>query len=430
LYALSTAPGPADPTSRTPPPKVLYRSSDGVNWAPTGRTTGDLYLADLSTKGDRLYAVGTGTAAVVTTKGRPVADLAVSWSDDAAQTWRRTTLGIDLVAIAAKAADVQVGSLSIAAGAGGVVAVAGVTAQLDLDKALPPGVDVPNGWAMTETGIDILGSGSSCPDGTTPGSPGVVMPTVRPGTAPRPGQLRNTVCYRADGAQVSVTPEQGHGVERSFTWAELGIGGDVLRAVQGTPTAFWSADGEAFERVDAPFDGLNSIQVTALGSGFTMFGQQGQQMVGGVTKVGGMRSADGRHWSAVPGPPGMSMATAIGPVGGRIAIVGRDARGPSAGVLDGDAWTTGSLGDVLDTGGTDPRSGSGSLVGAAVGPLGLVAVVQSEVTWSSQPLAALVDGPIARIGNVTVTDSKVIVTAIPPSPGAPADHATVVIGTV
>ncbi len=52
------------------------------------------------------------------------------------------------------------------------------------------------------------------------------------------------------------------------------------------------------------------------------------------------------------------------------------------------------------------------------------------LTWSSQPLAALVDGPVARIGSVTVTDSKGIVTAIPPSPGTPADHATVVIGTV
>ncbi len=424
---------------------MLYRSSDGVDWAPTGRATADLYLADLSTRGDRLYAVGTETASVVTTSGRPVADLAVGWSDDAAQTWRRTKLDVDLAAIAAKTTDVEVGSLSIAAGPGGVVAVAGVTAQLDLAKVLPAGVDVPNGWAMTDTGIDILGSGSACPDGTTAGPPGMVMPTIRPGTAPRPGQLRNHACYRADGSQVLVTPEQSHSVERSFTWVELGIGGDVLRAVQGTPTAFWSGDGEAFERVDVPFGHLNSLQVTAAGTGFAMVGQE---LVGGATKAGMVRSADGRHWAAADGPPGIALATSVGQVKGRLAVVGMGERGPVSAVLDGGTWTAGSLSDLLGTAGTGPRPGT--LAGAAVGPSGLVAVVQAHVdpprnpsgadyqvlfsrdglTWSSQPLAALIDGPVARIGSVTVTDSKVIVTAIPPSPSTPADRATVVVGTV
>ena len=52
------------------------------------------------------------------------------------------------------------------------------------------------------------------------------------------------------------------------------------------------------------------------------------------------------------------------------------------------------------------------------------------ITWSTQPIAGLVAGPIARIGNIMVTDSRIIVTVIPPGRSTPPDHATVLVGTV
>ncbi len=530
LYALSTAPGPAAPSSGGQTPKVLYRSGDGLDWTPVGSSSGDPFLADLSARADRLYAVGTGTASVLTTSGRPVADVAVSLSDDSARTWRRTMLGIDLAAIAAKATNVAVGSLGIAAGTHGVVAVVGITAQLDLAKVLPAGVEAPNGWAPTDTGIDILGASDPCPAGTGP-RPGMPAPptTLRPVAVGGPGQLNNAVCYRPDGSAVSVTPQQGRGVDRSFTWAALGVGGDLLRAVQATPMAFWSADGVSFERVDAPLAHLSSLRVTAVGDGFAI---AAQRSAAGSSSAVVLGSVDGRKWSTDSAPIGLQQVSALGQAAGHIALVGGGAE-PSVAILDGGTWRTGRLADVMDPAVLDKASLS--LTAAAIGPLGVVAVMRVQpdavavaggvtvaagsytlhilnerwtgfvtdgagresaraddirtasagvglrydpltqtvtmldrggaelarfpgqaiiqamrsvsaaspppatyqvlfsrdgTTWSSQPLAQLVDGPIARIGDVLVTDSKVVVTAIPPGANAPPDHATVVVGTV
>ena len=93
LYELSTAPGEASPEG--PHPRVVWRSEDGVDWSPLGRPD-DLYLSDLSARGDRLYAVGTAPATARTTNGDEVPGLLVGWSDDGAGTWKTAPLGIDI----------------------------------------------------------------------------------------------------------------------------------------------------------------------------------------------------------------------------------------------------------------------------------------------------------------------------------------------
>jgi hypothetical protein len=456
LYAVSTAPGAVDPSSQAQAPKVLYRSTDGVDWSPVEPTGGASFLADLSVQGDRLYAVGTTTASVVSTTGRPVADLSVHLTDDGARTWQRVPLAVDLAGIAAKSTMVQVGSMSIAAGDQGVVAVAGVTAQLDLAKVLPAGVSAANGWAMSEVGVDLLGTGSSCPAGTSV-SPERGMPatTLSPGTAAVPAQVGVFPCYRPDGTQVLVTAQAARGVERSFTWAELGVAGDLLQAVRATPMAFWSPDGVTFERVDAPLGGLGQVHVAATAEGFAMVAQESP--AGGFKAVV-LRSADGRRWSRAGQTPDRFHVAAAGHVEGRLAVLGGGPDGPGVALLDGGAWRTGNLADVIEPPVKDKASTS--LIGGAVGPLGMVAVVavgtgrpappppgpaesapsptveyqllfsRDGLNWSAQSLNALVGGPVARIGNAIVTESRIIVTVIPPGGDAPPDHATVVVGTI
>ena len=230
--------------------------------------------------------------------------MAVRWTDNGARTWQSSPLNIDLAAVAAKSTTVDVGSLSIAAGSHGVVAVAGITAHLDLAKVLPAGVTALNGWAITDTGIDILAGGSSCPTGTSafpsgrPAPPTTVAPVA--GASSGPGQLRSSTCFRSDGSAVSVTPEQAHGVARSFTWPELGIDGDLLLAVEATPMTFWSADGASFQRVDAPLAHLGSVQVTTADDGFAMVAQRA---LGAGTTAAVLRSGDGRHWAAAAAAP-------------------------------------------------------------------------------------------------------------------------------
>lgn len=391
LYALSTAPGPADPSSGAAPPRTLYRSDDGVHWAPAANLGGDLFLSDLSARGDRLYGLGTSPASAVTTTGRPVNGLTVSWSDDGGRTWKRTALPVDVGAIASKASMVGVVSPRIAAGPHGVVAIATVTAELDLARVLPAGVTAPNGWALSDTGVDILGAGSDCPGGTSaqPAVVPAVPTTIRPGTAPTtvPGRTQPSICYPNGGGSTMVPPQTVHGVVRSFTWQQLGVDGDLLAAVQGRPMTFWSQDGSTFQRTSIPGTQLNTADVIADDDGFTLVATSsttGKEASGTVA----LRSTDGRSWTAAGTSPLSGISRAAGQVGGRIAVVGLGAGDPTVSVLQGAAWSTASLRGALDPAVVDKSSLS--LDNAGVGPLGIVAVL------------SVTPDPIAKAGGVTI----------------------------
>jgi hypothetical protein len=387
LYALSTAPGPADPTARTAPARALYKSDDGVRWTPAATLGGDLFLSDLSARGDRLYGLGTGTASAVTTTGRSVADLTVSWSDDGAKTWKKTALPVDLRAIAAKATTVSVGTPRIAAGPRGVVAVASVNAELDLSTVLPAGVTAPNGYALSDSGVDILGPGSGCPAGSSAQPAGSPSPptTIRSGTTPAttPGQVQATTCYPARGGTASmVTPQAAQGVVRSFTWAQLGVGGDLLQAVQGGAMAFSSTDGTTFERAALPDGRVGALDLVAGDDGFTLVGLTNAPGKAAAAIV--LRSDDGRAWvrSAIPPVPGVPRA--LGQLDGRVSMVGVGPADPTVSVLGGGGWSTSSLRDALDPGVVE--KGSVSLEGAAVGPLGVVAVLSVTPDQIARPV--------------------------------------------
>ncbi|MFN2609019.1 MAG: hypothetical protein ABR511_14195 [Acidimicrobiales bacterium] len=388
LYALSTAPGQAaDAASATR--QVLYRSADGVAWSPATAAPPDLYVSDLSATGDRLYAVGTGPA-TARTGAHSAPGLVADWSDDGASTWHEVSLPLDVAGIAARSGAGGVAQTSVVAGPRGVVVLATLTADLDLAPLLPAGVTVPNGWAVSATGVDLLGTGPPCPTGMSPTPPGHSAPTTavaRPGPGVAPGPIEAITCYAADGSRRTTTPQGAYGVSRSFSWDQLGVTADLATAVRRGTVAFWSADGSKFERIDLPGGPARPTGAVADETGFTV----GMQTISPLAPSGStamLRSADGRHWASEPAP---GTADVLGELGGRAVVVGTS--GPAGGDitvsnLDGSGRAV-RLADALDPA-LAARSYL-SLDGAAVGPLGVVAVVTA------------VPDPVAAAGGMTVS---------------------------
>lgn len=184
-----------------------------------------------------------------------------------------------------------------------------------------------------------------------------------------------------------VAPQAVQGVVRSFTWEQLGIGGDLLAAVQGRPVTFWSQDGSAFQRTTLPDAHLNSVDVVAADDGFTLVAMSSAPSKEAAGTVA-LQSTDGRTWTALATPPLSGVARAVGQLGARIALVGLGPGDPTVSVLQGAAWSTASLRDALDPVVVDKASLS--LDNAAVGPLGIVAVL------------SVMPDPIAKAGGVTI----------------------------
>ncbi|HEX9968614.1 MAG TPA: hypothetical protein VGB03_00620, partial [Acidimicrobiales bacterium] len=248
LYAISTAPGEREPRRGEQLSRVVWRSDDGLEWTPTSTLGPDLYLADLATRDTRLYAVGTSpTSASPTGPGRPPkltsADLVVGWSDDGAKQWQKKKLPLDLASSPTRYG--QVSDAEVASGPAGVLAVAVLSAELDVPALLPVGVTAPHGWATTDTGVDLVGPvrADACPDGSRaekhdqPEASGEVMPVW---------------CSKGDEG-ITVAPQEARGVTAAYSWADLKVGGDVLSAVRREPVAFFARAGSTdFERVDLP----------------------------------------------------------------------------------------------------------------------------------------------------------------------------------
>jgi hypothetical protein len=457
LYALSTAPGHAKADGAADP--ALYRSANGVEWA-LAESPANLYLADLSTSGDRLYGVGTGVATASVAANHGMAPATVGWSDDQTSTWHQTALPLDTASIEAKTLPDRGRTLKIAAGPHGVVASVVFSVTLDLPKLLPAGVTAPNGWAATDAGVDLLGPGSPCPAGTASLPPQVKVP---PRLAVGPsGQVSPLRCFTTDGTAVSVSPQAGRGVVRSFTWAELGITGDVLRAVRSEPFVFFAKDGTTFSRV--PFDAPTATGMTQLSadnSGFTLLtsgmapdSKDSKQL---QTRV--FRSQDGQTWHLSSTlPADVTSVSAVGSLGGQPALVAQSTAGPKLAILGPNgSWTESSLATLFDPAGlTNSRV---DVQGAAFGALGVTVVTavtpdvrdkpvapataggpgpktqrfqllfsRDGVTWSNQELRTLVSDAVS-VPDVTMTAGQAQVTVQLPTPAGGPSPETMVVGS-
>ena len=381
LYALSTAPGQADLRPNAMVPRVVWRSDDGVEWTPVSTLGTDLFVSDLSARDGRVYAVGTGPATAAVDGRRPTPPLLVGWSDDGARTWRNAPLPLDLDAIAARTTRAVVTGTEVAAGPRGTVVVGVLDALLDVKASLPAGVSAPDGWAFTAAGVDLLGPdrGPVCPAGSFPPEDEVV---VAKAPVPDPsGEVHPLWCTTEDRQRpVVVSPQDLRGVTASYSWAELGVDGDLLRAVRRQPVAFFAAPGsERFERVELPE--LQPVQgpvlVDAGDHGFDLVTTTGEYPPRGdaAANITVAASTDGRAW-ALSGalPAGELYAAAAGRVGGVVTIVAQRKDGAVVVRADGaGGWISTPLADAVDP---EVRDGKDvHVVSAGVGPFGVVAAV-------------------------------------------------------
>jgi hypothetical protein len=396
LYAVSTAPGRSAPDDRR---RFVWQSTDGIDWSAVTELKGDLYVANLADSGTRLYGVGTGPATAVVAGRKPVAPLVIGASEDGGRNWARQTLPIDVSAISAKSRSVDVRAVDVATTQDAVVAIASLASDLDVPSVLPAGKTAPNGWAITESGVDVLGNGPECPPGTSTSPPNV--PDKRAMARAAQGDTGPTreyphECFTATGSPSTVTPQQSRGVADSFTWDQLHVDGDLLRAVRAEPIVFRSdAGGLNFQRVEsaevAKLDGPGMLDRD--GDGLLLVGQagafpDGMKANGPDTVI--LRSLDGRTWTTSPPPPGLSYAAAIGRLGDRTSIMGESTSGPTLWVSDGTGgWSATSLASAVDPSVRDKANVS--LVSAGVGRLGAVAVV------------AVMRDPVAERGGIDLS---------------------------
>jgi hypothetical protein len=196
-----------------------------------------------------------------------------------------------------------------------------------------------------------------------------------------------SACIAPDGA-VTVVDQP---IVAHHSWEDLGLPSDARAALGHEPIAFHAAPGSTtFERVVLP-GGVRAddLLLETTGSGFTAVAGSYASKTPTSTVLS---SADGRTWSATPGPA-VSMGwngAALGTLGGGEALIGGDDDGPVLALRNGGAWTTAHLVDAISPSVAD-RSRA-SLMAAGIGPLGAVAVV------------SITPDAIAKAGGVVLTD--------------------------
>lgn len=450
VYALSTAPGQTDPN--TPANRVVWRSDDGTEWQAVSTLGNDLFLADLAPTSDRIYAVGTGPATTAT-PGQKSSKLVAGWSDDNGTSWHQTDLPVDMSAIAARSLSSGIGLAHVASGPKGTLAVVTPSAQLDVNKVLPAGTTAPNGWAVTDNGVDVLGptpTKDPCPSGTTSAKGGEVSSTAGPGpvypTYCMPGDGSKPVPERVAGQEpIEVSPQQARGVTASYTWDQLGVNGDLLRAVKHQPIGFFAPVASTrFERIDLPNPpgagdatavqaGKDGFDVVLNAAYSLVASKQQSQPPSQVTIV---HSADGHTWTSDGTVEhGVSWVSSAGLLAGMPALVADGDGGPVLLRSDGTGtWSPTSLAGLVDA----PAGSRLSVASSGVGPFGVVAVVaampdssktggpardgdpdyrvltsRDGITWQSDKLDDIAGTTIMGSGYVLVTGNQALITAMP-----------------
>lgn len=451
LYALSTAAGQRELTAQIRMSGVVWRSDDGVEWSAASTLGNDLFLSDLAVGDKRVYAVGTspGEALPAGSRARLTSsNLVVGWSDDEGRKWQKAALPVDLEDTRATRWG-SVPSTAVAAGPRGVLAVAAFTADLDVPALLPAGVTAPRGWSTTDTGVDILGAikAGACPEGSKPAEV-----TAPPGE--QVGEVAPVWC--ADGKRGQpVAPQAAYEVKAHYTFAQLGVDGDVLRAVRRQPMAWWAEPGSTeFRRVELPEVGgvSGGLEVIAHEGGFDVLAVTGDRFGAGNHKLALLQSGDGRSWQTLRPPAHSQWVAGLGRVGGRTAFVGGAETGAVLTVADGNGgWTTTALATLIDPAVLEDRSVHASAV--SFGEFGIalnatlvpdengekessapvvhrVLVSRDGATWDDFALDDIVGEAKGSVSRIAVLADRVVVTASLPNRSGPADtrRQVVVVG--
>jgi hypothetical protein len=436
FYAVSTG---AATSKNEDAPRIAYTSTDGIDWTPLAAAP-DM-ITELTSDGTALIGVGTAPAFAASSDVNAPAPpdvLTTSWSTDGGKTFQRDALPFSLPSRAGVSSAFR--GVQVASTPAGTVVMAALDGSVDAAALVPAGTSLANGWEQTVDGIDVLGAPAACPAGTKPfetvgaakaeiaardGSatpnkggdpatarlpappsavlppdaktaPDVVPAPSAPGPDPGPSRAGKAArgmgripaaCVSPDGTiAVADQPVVAH-----LTWDQLGLTGDALAAVRHEAVAFFAAHGSrTFARVTLPAGvRADDILLDSADDGFTAV-VGAYDTKDATTTV--LSSADGRAWSAAPGPAvfGGWYAGAMGRVGDVDAILGNGPAGPALGVRGQGAtsWTTIPLTDVIGQGVADvSRLG---LVAAGIGGMGAVAVV------------SVTEDPIAKAGGASI----------------------------
>jgi hypothetical protein len=354
FYALSTAPGPA---IDWPPPQAIYSSVDGENWDFVVLAD-DIGGKDMAIRGDTVYLIG--TAPGFGGFGEPPV-VVINSSRDGGSSWDQVPLPTAAVP-PPNAGDVGWTEISmhIASSTAGVVAVVQTNFWIDFWQLVPEEILVGEvDVRPTEEGVRVIDYSIVFQ---------LEQQCEAEGGFPEGDADLETV---PESCRKLMTGDIEESVVATLTWEELGLedGQPVFSEV------FYSVDGQAWEAVESPFAAgqlLASLHATADGFVASQWSE-----VGGNTI---WYSPDGRTWEDTS-LAGFEWIVAAGSVQGQDVILG-NARGRAV-----VAWADGSGGwTEVDLSNEVVGIDGSSWIGAgAVGPLGVIALLNSEGADGVQP---------------------------------------------
>lgn len=422
---LSTAPGRSD--VHVP---QLWRSDDGIRFAPTGTPPPRASLGSMIGTGDQLYAFGTAPAAAETGANRLVA----SMSEDGGTTWTSVDLLVEVSdAVHLPGLDVGVHVGSAAMTADGVLVVVQRNRWLDVEAY---GIDA---W-LDQRRDGLVVPGDSCATGDHPDE---MMEQIEAGAA--------TVDPRY-GCETKVIP-----------WEEVGVSAALAeRLREPRQTLLFAADGsDEFVEITAP---SATAEYVSLPSGRHLVIQSTEG--DGTTALHRLRND--LTWEHLPGAP--ERIGSITDFEGQLVVVPDWSVGASATVSilgDDGVWRSIDLsvnpGDRTISQITSGRPGllaaswSAEIDEAALGPEPTTTVPTSDApdttivtglsdprwellhsvdgrTWSSESVAELAGVPAASISGVTrvvgVDDSFVVTVTLNPATAESIPEQLVLIGTL
>jgi len=378
VYALSTAPGPAD--ARRPAEPALYRSADGVEWELVGLADG-FRPVSLASGGDVLYASGTVPAG-----GR--ADAAV------AKVGKGDPIALPLPAPLAAVADahpdeVAIGTPKVAAlDAERVAAAVTVTVTPDVRALLPEVVELGLRWRPVPGGVEVAAR-DAAPDERR--AAGILRCEADAeaeadcGEAPWVDEVGVPEAGDAGRSDVEV-PEHLLGFH---AWEDLGVAPELAEATGTHVLVYASEDGTTFTPVEVPgTENAHGAHILAVDGTFSLVLQDDD-------RAAVLTSQDGATWQ--PAGTVAGWAEQVGVLDGHLAVVTWE---PGAGQVVRLLLADGSTVPVdLLAGAPDGHE----VVQVALGPLGLAALTRDP--GAEQQMGALVFTPDGRsISSISVDE--------------------------
>jgi hypothetical protein len=245
------------------------------------------------------------------------------------------------------------------AGIGNPVVPKAIWSSKDGKEWTPHVLDEP--WVTRIAAVD----GLLYAVGTAPGAVDPSARTVQVGVSSDDGETFDISVIPAS------TPEGG-GVPDP----QIGVVGDGVVVFGLGSQTFFSPQGGAFQEVEYPFGDREIGQVSQVGHELFAYTYALQIEDPQLDAGSVMRSEDGRTWSDLELPGGLSWASAIGEVGGRTVLVGyRDRDGAVLAVEGEGTWQVSLVSDLL---GVAP--GAQFWVGeSSVGDHGVAMILTAEV---------------------------------------------------